>query len=213
MISPPERAARPPIANICEPTQLLVEGEDDRRVFKALLKHMSIDGIQIQKYGGKDNLRNFLRILVEDEDFGVVQSIGVHRDADTDANSAGESVKHALSDCGLPTPNAPIESDPHHDGPRVAYIVVPHGESTGSIEDVCIGSIGNQAVMSCVEKYMECLRGESSGTFVASSKARTYAYLSSLERPHLRVGEAAEARRWDFDADSFEPLRRFLKLL
>ena len=39
--------------------QLLVEGEDENQFFGALLDHLENDEIQVQNYGGKNNLRRF----------------------------------------------------------------------------------------------------------------------------------------------------------
>ena len=44
-----------------QPKQVLVEGNDDVRLFRALAKHLGISDIQVNQYGGRDNLRSFLR--------------------------------------------------------------------------------------------------------------------------------------------------------
>ena len=213
MIIEPRCNNRPTNVNINESKQLLVEGEDDRRVFGALIKSLSVEGIQIHNYGGKTNFRNFLRNFIEDDDFEKVRSIGVQRDADTSTKNAIRSVKNALTDLNLPSPSAPVQLASEPGVPGVAYIVVPGYKSSGSIEDVCLDSVADYAVMDCVESYMACLGKVSSGNFSPTPKARAYSYLASRNRPNLRVGEAAEAGVWNFGADSFSSLRDFVQLL
>ena len=213
MTSSPAESNVPNRINITETKQLLVEGKDDLRVFKALMETISITDIQIQMYGGKQNLKSFLRNFVEDDNFGNVKSIGIHRDADTNAVDAGRSVQGTLDALSLPKPSSPLTIAQSKDLPSVAYLVVPHYKNTGSIEDVCLDSVDEQTILGCVEDYMECLESVSPDEFVATPKARTYAYLASRKPYNLRVGEAADAGEWNFDAESFEPLRNLIELL
>ena len=43
--------------------QLLVEGNDQRNFFEALVEHLALDNIQIQDFGGINELRGFLLAL------------------------------------------------------------------------------------------------------------------------------------------------------
>ena len=122
-----------------KPKQLLVEGADDRGVFQALLTSMGIDDIEVRSYGGKSNFRGFLRNLIETDEFEFVQSIGIHRDADLDASGAGQSVRDALRYFGLPIPSKTNKIGRKRGYPNVAYLLVPHGESEGAMEDVVLG--------------------------------------------------------------------------
>ena len=199
--------------NITETKQLLVEGNDDLRVFSALMETIPVRDIQIQRYGGKQNLKSFLRNFVEDDNFENVTSIGIHRDADTSAIDAERSIQGTLDALNLPKPSSPLTIAQTDDLPSIAYLVVPHYKNNGSIEDVCLDSVNEQTILGCVEGYMECLESISPYEFVATPKARTYAYLASRKPYNLRVGEAADAGEWNFDAESFEPLRNLIELL
>lgn len=44
--------------------QLLVEGNDQQNFFNAFVSHLSLPDIQIQDFGGVNELRNFLSLLV-----------------------------------------------------------------------------------------------------------------------------------------------------
>ncbi|MCY4474661.1 MAG: hypothetical protein OXC83_04420 [Chloroflexi bacterium] len=213
MTSSPTGSTRPNRINITETKQLLVEGNDDLRVFRALIETKSVSDIQIQVYGGKQNLKSFLRNFVEDDNFENVTSIGIHRDADTNANDAERSIHGTLDALSLPKPSSPLTIAQINDLPSIVYLVVPHYKNNGSIEDVCLDSVNDQDILGCVEGYMECLESVSPDEFVATPKARTYAYLASRKPYNLRVGEAADAGEWNFEAESFEPLRNLIELL
>ncbi len=61
---------------------LLVEGPDDLSFFDALLRHLNRQDIDVRSYGGKDNLRPFLKGLPAFPGFVNVVSLGITRDAD-----------------------------------------------------------------------------------------------------------------------------------
>ena len=86
---------------------LLVEGNDPRNFFEAFVRHLSIDNIQIQNFGGITQLRDFLEGLVGATGFRVVESIGIVRDAETSAESAFQSVQSSLK-----MPHCPCRTGP-----------------------------------------------------------------------------------------------------
>ena len=63
-----------------KPKQLLVEGNDYRNFFQALIDHLEIRDLQIQNFGGVSELRDFLSAFVNMPNFATVTSIGVVRD-------------------------------------------------------------------------------------------------------------------------------------
>ena len=73
--------------------QLLVEGKDQRNFFGALVEHLKIEDVQIQDFGGVDDLRRFLGVMVKQSGFhGTVRMLGIVRDAETSARGAFQSV-------------------------------------------------------------------------------------------------------------------------
>ena len=197
-----------------QPKQLLVEGNDEVRIFGALAKHLGIADIQINQYGGRDNLRPFLRTFSALDEFASVKALAVVADANSDRNATEQRIRGALSDAGLPSPRRPLEVFAPG-SMRVCYLVVPHEAESGMIENVCLDSVQADPAIDCVDQYFECIeqtnvRGPRE---VWRAKARLHAFLASRERPDLRLGEAADAGIWDFGADAFSPLKELLKLL
>ena len=194
--------------------QIIVEGNDEIRIFQSLISYLNVSNIQIRHYGGVDNLRSFLRTFRTSPGFRDIRSLAIVADADSDRERRERRIRSALSDMSLPTPDSPLEiaSDSQL---KIAYLVIPHGRENGMIEDVCLDSISDDPAMDCIERYFECI-GESvtSGPReVWSSKARLHAFLASRDRPDLRIGEAADAGVWNFDHESFLPLKDLLKSL
>ena len=208
---------------------LLVEGDADRRLFGAMSRHLTINGIEISSYNGKSNLRNDLAERVRSPDFQALTSLGIVRDADTSSQSAFDSVVGSLRSVELPRPNVPI-IPVEQDGLRVSVLILPPNESAGELEDVCLSSIEGTPDLECVESYLACI--SNAGPPIADNrlaKAKIHAYLASgplpqfftgaphestgRRQPGLLLGEAADSRVWNWLSPAFAPLIGFLRNL
>jgi hypothetical protein len=191
---------------------LLVEGPDDERFFTALLRRLHLNGIQILAFTGKDNLRNFLPALVRATGFEQhANTIIVVRDADLDAQAAFQSVCSSLKKAGLPEPSAPLQMA-SAGGCTTAVVILPCMQKAGMLENVCLSSVQGDPAMRCVERFLECL-SELKLPCQNPAKARVQAFLASREEPGKRLGEAAEAGYWRWDAPAFAELTAFLKAI
>ena len=190
---------------------LVVEGSDDERLFNALLRHIGVSGIQVLNAGGKDNIRQTLKVITQSTNYSTVSSVGVVRDADANADRAFQSVRDALRDANLPAPDAPLSLV--EDGVKVAVLIMPYGKPSGAIEDVCLESVADDAAMGCVQDYLSCLNDNAVEQPNNLRKAEAQAFLASRERPGLRLGDAASAGYWDFEHSAFEPFKRLLGML
>lgn len=203
-----------PLPTIEQPRQLIVEGNDEVRVFYALCRHLGISGLQVQQCDGYRNLRRFLRTLTAVPDFDDVESLAVVADADRNRSGREQSIQGALSDVGLPTPPAPLQFVAQG-GIKVAYLVIPHDSEGTMLEDVCLSSVSADPAMKCVDEYFECLtrKGASAPSAVHLSKAKVHAFLASRDDPDLRTGEAAQRGIWRFEDDAFHPMQELLKTM
>ncbi|MYC34586.1 MAG: hypothetical protein F4X64_15595 [Chloroflexi bacterium] len=208
---------------------LLVEGADDRRLFGALANHLAIHGITIESYNGKSNLGNDLANRTRSPHFSLYSSLGIVRDADDNAQSAFNSVISALLRAKLPKPTSPVSPATEH-GLRVAVLIIPPDEDSGELENLCLRSIENAEERACVDACINCV--ETAGEPISANrlaKAKVHTYLAagpepgffagtpneSTDRrnPGLRVGEAAEARVWDWTSPAFAAVADFLRSL
>ena len=197
-----------------QPKQVIVEGNDEVRVFESLSKHLNIQDWQVRHYGGSDNLRRFLKTFRSSSEFDLVRSLAIVADANSNRNGREQRIHGALSNAGLPVPSKPLESISNGDL-KVAYLVVPHNVEGTMIEDVCLDSVKADPAMECVDRYFECISQTNTQgpREVWMSKARVHAFLASRDRPDLRLGEAAEKGIWEFDTDAFLPLKDLLSIL
>jgi hypothetical protein len=190
---------------------LIGEGQDEVRFFGALLKQLGLADTQVEAYEGKGKLRDYLAALVLRPGFGNLVSLGVTRDADDNAQAGFDSVRDSLLNVRLVAPltHAAIEQG----NPQVGIYILPDGHSRGMLEDLCLASFANHAIMPCVDEYFECVKRQTGGTPKNMSKARIHAWLSGQERPDLPLGLAAEKGYVDWSNPAFDPIKKFLGAL
>ncbi len=200
-----------------QPRLLVVEGVSEAHLFSALFAHIAekdgvrLDDVQIINVGGRDNIRRDIQVIVNDRNFGMVSAIGVVRDADDSADDALRSVQGALRAAGLPAPGASLSVA--GDNPKVAALILPHGRSSGALEDVCLESVSGDPAMGCVQDYFRCIESRLAAQPNNLSKAMAQAFLASRERPGLPLGLAAYRDYWDFEHSAFDALKEFVGML
>ncbi len=136
--------------------QLLVEGRDAERFFQALLKTTGILDLQIQNFGGVNELHGFLKALAKTGGFKEkVRSLGVIRDAQDDPTAAFQGVCGALRNAGLPVPHRPETAA---DGtPRVSVLILPRPDRPGMLETICLEAVTDRPIIKCIEQYFACI--------------------------------------------------------
>lgn len=199
---------------ISAPKQIIVEGNDEVRVFCELAKHMGISDIQAQPIGGYPKLRRFLKTFVALSDFNIVKSMAIVADANSDRAGRNQSIQDTLASVGLPVPSAPLQLK-RSNGIAVAYLIIPHDAEGTMLEDVCLASVRTDPAMKFVEQYISGVvqSGGERPRDARMPKARLHAFLASREEPGLRIGEAASRGIWRFDDSAFDPLKSLLQML
>lgn len=202
----------PEIAEITSPIQLLVEGNDQRNFFEAFIEHLSLADIQIQNFGGVNELRAFLLALVNAPGFrDIVQSVGIVRDAETSAQAAFQSVQSSLRNAGLPVPNQPEERT--GGSLAVKVLILPDNSRPGMLETLLNETFANTPEDACINAFFECVEAVPTVSINNPDKARAYAYLTTKPNPHHSVGMAAKQNYWDLDHPVFDQVRQFLMAL
>lgn len=192
--------------------QLLVEGNDPRNFFEAFVRHLSIDNVQIQNFGGITQLRDFLEGLVGATGFrDVVESIGIVRDAETSAAGAFQSVQSSLKNAALPVPNRPERRT--DTSPAVTVLILPGNNQQGMLETLLCESFAATPENDCINAFFACVDALPNASIKRPEKARAHAYLTTKSDPHLSVGVAAKRNYWDLDHPIFDRVRDFLKTL
>ncbi len=196
--------------SITQPKIIIVEGIEDQRFFQPLCDSISLSGIQILPIGGKTFLPGRLQALSKEPSFfSTVQVLAILRDADDDASAAFQSVCTALGQANLPVPPAVLQ--PTGTKPIVRVMIVPHGKTSGMLEDICLDAVSTDPAISCVDSYFSCLNSIPGFTLPNNMpKAKVHAFLSSRIEPDKRLGEAAEAGYWPFNNAACDSLKTFL---
>jgi len=189
--------------------QLLVEGNDAVAFFVAFLKHLGVTDVQIQNFGGINELRAFLKALRNEPGFlAQVRSLGVIRDAETNPSGAFQSVCDALNAAGMPVP---AKTEMVKDGdPNTSVLILPNATTSGMLESLCLESVATDLAIICVDHYFDCLRKQGVTLPSNITKARTHAYLSSKPKPDLLIGQAANAGYFPFSHQAFDHVKQFL---
>ena len=191
---------------------LLVEGLDDRRFFSVFARYLRIVDVQVELYGGKDNLGNFLALLSRNPQFAGVTTLGIVRDADRSRQSAFDSVAGSLRRAGLPTPSE-LMRPATENGLSVSVLIIPPDADNGELEDLCLSTLGdNDPVLPCVDQYLDCA-ANAGVALPERSKSRLHAYLAAAGEPGRRLGEAADAGVWDWSSPAFDQVADFLRNL
>ncbi len=176
---------------IIKSKQLLVEGKDAEEFFSAFLNYMGLtDKVQVQNFGGIDELGGFLKALKSTHGFAqMVTSLGMVRDAETDAAAAFQSVCSALNRARLNEPMKPMI--PAGQNPQVNVLILPNATSCGMLETLLLQAVKSDPVVECIEQYFKYVEQRKGSLPKNMPKARVQAFLASRPRPGLLLGQAA----------------------
>lgn len=191
--------------------QLLVEGNDQRNFFKAFIQRLALQDVQIQNFGGVNQLRNFLPTLIKTSDFKSVTTVGIVRDAEKCASDAFKSVQSSLTKANLSVP--PEVGKPSNGSPTVYVFILPGDDKPGMLETLLCQTFADQDVNHCIDGFFKCADALPDMSIKNREKARAFAYLATRPEPRHSVGVAAKQGYWDLDHEAFDGVRTFLREL
>lgn len=193
---------------------LLVEGHDDFWVSRRLAEHIGIDvqnKVFIKICEGKSKIAPELKLLTTRDGFANVKAVGIIRDADDDLFSEFQSGCSALRNAGLKVPRSrnAFAAGP----PRTGVFVFPNNQEPGRLDDLCLRAVRIGQLRTLAVDYVDNAIALKPNSNFQKHKMVLHAYLAGLENCGLRVGEAATAGLFDWNADAFAPFTKFLKNL
>ncbi len=202
----------PPPRHLEASTQLLVEGNDQRNFFEAFVAYLGISRIQVQNFGGVNDLAGFMMNLVAmGELWDGVQSIGIVRDAELSASSAFQSVQGSLAKAGLSVPDRPGE--PTNSLPSINVLILPDDDNAGMLETLLCRTFEDTPIGVCIESFFGCVSAETGEGLHRPDKARAHAYIATQRDPHVSVGVATQRGYWYLDHAVFNGVHNFLRSL
>ncbi|MDB9516356.1 hypothetical protein PN466_05210 [Roseofilum reptotaenium CS-1145] len=193
-----------PTVNFHKPRVILGEGKDEQFFFSGLIKYLQIKDIQIEVYGGKDNLKQFLKAAPLIPGFSSVVALGITGDADASFTSKSQSIQRQISEFrGYPNVSSDL---------RINYFILPDHQNSGMLEDLVLKTLSDKE-MSCIEEFISCMESSTSRRIHNFSKAKVNAWLASQDKPDRRLGEAAQAGYIDWEHSACERLIEFVQNL
>ncbi|MBF0537096.1 MAG: hypothetical protein HQL03_02470 [Nitrospirae bacterium] len=191
---------------------LAVEGKDEKNFFEALLKHMGIEGCEINDVGGKDQFSNKLPALKKKTtNFKGVQFLGIIRDAEESAENTFRSVINILQTLKFPTPDKMNQfTSPEKGTPAVGIYIMPGNADSGMLEDLCLMLAKDHHACQCVERFIDGCAEALQQPPKNIPKAKAQAYLAIMPDIVNSVGLGAQRGYWNFGSDELDGLRGFL---
>ncbi len=175
----------PRLRAIISEVQLLVEGNDADAFFEAMIRHLSLENLQAQNFGGVAELSTFLPAFVKLSNFSRVTKIGIIRDAEDSAAGAFDSVRGSLERAGLTVPDAIGHLTGNR--PAISVMILPGANRTGMLETLLCETIRDEGVQTCIDKFFECIEELQGKTVHRPHKARARAFLATRRDPHPAV--------------------------
>ena len=192
--------------------QLLVEGKDQKNFFEALLRHIGLqNNVQIQDYGGGDELHNFLPAFAKMPKFKSMKSIGIVRDAENSEQATFQSVQLSIRNANLISPSQVGTASSGN--PTVTVLILPGGGRRGMLETIICRVFADKPIDNCIDDFFNCAQLLPDVSITSREKSRAYTYLATTSRPFHSVGVAAKAGVWDLDHPAFNEVRDFLSRL
>lgn|GEM_PF-1048605 len=201
---------------------ILAEGLDAHAfLFHATRAFQKLD-VQVFNFEGKDQLRLFIQNLATMENFSKVNTLVIARDAETNVESAIQSVQSALKNAAnvnLPIPAQPFQFTSAN-GIKTALILFPgpgpNGRCrTGMIEDLCLETVAHDPVLeTCVNSFLECARQNQQGNdkLKHPSKSKLHAYLAAKnDHAGKKLGVAAMAQVWNWDHPAMGHFKKIIQ--
>jgi len=183
---------------------LLVEGKDPLRFFEILCKHLGLSQqLQIMNFGGVNQLRGLLVGLPGASGFADVKSIGIIRDAETNATGAFQSVTASLEHA--------LEQRSWDGQPAVDILILPGQGRSGMLETLLCETFADAPENCCIDAFFRCVEQCPDSDVRNPDKARVRAFLATKPDPYPSVGVAAQEGYWNLDHEALEPARTFLQ--
>ncbi len=173
------------------------------------------EDIQVEDFGGNEDLSNFLGALKNMSGFDEVESIMIVRDAEKDADLAVQQIRSALTRSGL--------ASPEHAGiwvgsePRIGFLLFPACEKeseAGTLEDLCLRILKEPAssvLLQDVDQFLDDLSQNYDRQFPHRFKTKLHTYFSVTDKfVSLKIGEAAKAGAFDWSNCKLNYLKGFI---
>jgi hypothetical protein len=198
------------LENLTKEILLFVEGKDEISFFEAFMKFngIKLNNINIIDVKGKNNFKESIPSLFKMSGIENVKKIAIIRDADEDAKSAFASIAGVLKKIGAKKSSE--ENKYLFKGKKIYVYIIPDNENNGMLETLCLRSVQDHSVMTCVKEFEKCL-DKINVIPKNMEKTRSLLFLAAMPENVSSVGIGAKKGYWNFESKEFEKLKIFLE--
>jgi hypothetical protein len=196
---------------IDRPRAVIVEGADYLHfLIHAYRNDPFFKTAKVYDSGGVTDLERFLSAFRLAPGFGQLTSLGIIRDAEGDAGAAERAVKRALANNGFDVPPSPniITTGPLKTG----FLIVPHGEVSGCLEDACLSASLVPAIKTCAEAFLDCV-GRDPNNRNWDTKVTAHAMIAASKTPGATLGQSTLLSLWDKQHPAIKVIEDFITRL
>lgn len=195
---------------------LLAEGADVHRFLIYACKAYKKSDVQVIDFGGINDLRPFLKNLVDVmANFSKVKTLVIVRDAETNIDSAVAKITSVLQNVNLPVPPEPFRFSSNNNI-RTAFMLFPGPDlngkcRNGTLEDLCLRTVNDVPLLKCVDTFLQCAQ-ETHEDLKHPWKSRLYAYLAGKDdHAGKKIGQAAKDKVWKFNHAAMLPFKKIIQ--
>ncbi|SLM30424.1 conserved hypothetical protein [Desulfamplus magnetovallimortis] len=100
-------------------------------------------------------------------------------------------------------------------GINTGVYIMPGNSENGMLEDLCLSTVVDSPVLTCVNQYISCLREnlENNSFPRNEAKAKMHTFLAGMCKFVPSLGIAAKKSYFNFESDILNDIKQFLKEL
>lgn len=191
--------------------QLLVEGIDAKYFCIWACKAYGFENIQVQDFGGINDLDDFLDMIKVLPNYEKVPAILIVRDAETNPEGAIQSIQESLRKNHFVVPAEPYSYLPGK--PSIEFAILPGNMNSdgkycpGALENLCMLTVETASLLNNIDKFLESIQQETPLTHLHKSRLHTYLAVKN-KFVGMKIGEAAKAGAWNWEHSAFSPLKK-----
>ncbi|MBC7362506.1 MAG: hypothetical protein H5U06_09545 [Candidatus Aminicenantes bacterium] len=198
-----------------KPFLLIVEGNDDKNFFEALINFLAKNQqpeiknqFEVFKLDGKKRLTEKLMAVKNTPGFNNLKAIGIILDSNSHPERTLQSIQTSLKKVGFPSPKSEMEII--GEKPKISVLLIPGSDKPGELEDLCLEAISKDTAMKCVEVFFACLSDRRIVISKKKSKAICQVFLASRKDLAHEIGVAAQKSILPFEDPVFNKVKNFI---
>lgn len=207
---------------------ILCEGNDEKWFFIWYLQylidqnHSELECIQFEDIGGNEDIKKQLGLWKLVSGFEQLETIGIIRDAEKNADAAVRSIEQCFADNDLTVPTDSFTLGVSENGPNTIYGLLPGFDENGilqngTLEDLCLQILKDEqseSKMDMIKEHLTEIQSKFDYRINHIHKSKLHTYFASDDKLiGSKIGEAAKIGAFDFESQRLMPFRKMIESL